>query len=63
MLFVFFFVWYGFEYFLRLAVKRNKDLAYRSMGFEREAYANESDKDYLRHRRPYNWLKLILSAG
>lgn len=32
--------------------------AYRSILFEREAYANEKNEDYLENRRHYAWLKL-----
>ena len=31
--------------------------AYRSILFEREAYANEKNEDYLENRRHYAWIK------
>lgn len=30
---------------------------YRNISFEREAYSNESDLNYLKIRKPYSWLK------
>ncbi|TRX20645.1 hypothetical protein FNW25_02320 [Flavobacterium franklandianum] len=54
-----FFIWYFLEFFLRLAQYRNKDLAYRNISFEREAYANEKDLDYLKNRTFWDFLKYI----
>jgi hypothetical protein len=59
MLFIFFFLWYAAEYFIRLAKYGDKQLAYKNIGFEKEAYFNESDPEYVRNRKPFNWLKLI----
>jgi len=49
---VFFYLWYGLEYFFRLIQYKNKQLAYRNISFEREAYTNEKDPQYL-HRRSF----------
>ena len=38
MLYIFFYIWYGIEWIIRLLMKGN---AYRNISFEREAYANE----------------------
>jgi len=45
-----FFIWYTLEFFMRLIQFKNFDLAYRNISFEREAYANESDLEYLKRR-------------
>ena len=45
-----FFIWYVLEFLIRLVQYKNKDLAYRNISFEREAYANEKDLDYLKKR-------------
>jgi hypothetical protein len=45
-----FFVWYFVEYAVRLLQYKNANLAYRNISFEREAYANELDFDYLKRR-------------
>jgi len=52
-----FFVWYLMEYLFRLAQYRNRFQAYRNISFEREAYANESDPNYLKHRKIFAFLK------
>ncbi len=38
---------------------RNGEQAYRESPFEREAYRNEMDLDYLSTRPRYNWVKYI----
>lgn len=45
-----FFVWYFLEFLLRLIQYKNRDLAYRNISFEREAYTNEKDLNYLKQR-------------
>jgi hypothetical protein len=52
-----FFIWYFLEYLVRLVQYKNADLAYRNISFEREAYANEFNLDYLEHRSFLRFLK------
>jgi len=54
-----FFIWYFLEYLFRLIQYKNKDLAYRNISFEREAYAKETDFDYLKNRSLFQFLKYI----
>jgi hypothetical protein len=54
-----FFVWYFLEYMVRLVWCRNKNTAYKSISFEREAYENEKSPDYLKSRPFWNFLKYI----
>ena len=55
-----FFWWYVFEWLFRLAqYSRNKDKAYRNISFEREAYANQSDLEYLTNRKHFAWTKYL----
>lgn len=54
-----FYIWYFFEFYLRWIQYRNFDLAYRNISFEREAYTNENDHDYLQKRKFWNFLKYI----
>lgn len=56
MLYVFFYLWYVIEWIVRLF--KNGD-AYRNISFEREAYANENNRDYLTNRKMYNWINFI----
>jgi len=52
-----FFIWYFLEFILRLIQYKNMDLAYRNISFEREAYANEKDLDYLKSRSFWNFFR------
>ena len=52
-----FFVWYGVEFFFRLVQYRNRRQAYYNISFEREAYANEKDLDYLKKRPFWKFLR------
>ena len=54
-----FYLWYGVEYIIRLCITRDHDRAYCSISFEQEAYANERDQDYLKHRHLYAWLRYL----
>ena len=54
-----FFIWYLMEFLLRLIQYGNMDLAYRNISFEREAYTNEKDFNYLRKRSFWKFLKCI----
>lgn len=54
-----FFVWYLMEYVFRLMRYGNRYEAYRNISFEREAYANEKDPDYLKSRSFWKFLKYV----
>ncbi len=59
MLIVPFFIWYAIEFLVRLAMTRNFSSAYRTIGFEREAYAKEKDPLYLKSRPLWNFIKFL----
>lgn len=59
MLIIPFFIWYILEYSIRLIQYKNKDLAYRNISFEREAYANERDINYLKNRSFFQFIQYI----
>nr|WP_262733776.1 hypothetical protein [Gaetbulibacter sp. NE] len=54
-----FFVIYGFEFLIRLLQYKRWSLAYRNISFEREAYFQEAQLDYLKYRRLYSFLKYL----
>ena len=54
-----FYIVYGIEFLIRYAYYKNWHLAYRTISFEREAYANERRLDYLKHRPFWNFLKYL----
>ena len=59
LLVVLFFVWYLLEFLVRLMQTRNRYQAYRRISFEREAYENEKDPDYLNARSFWRFLKYL----
>lgn len=63
MLVIFFFLWYGIEWLVRLVQYRNATTAYKNISFEREAYANQNSIDYLDIRKPYSFIKYINNYG
>ncbi|MDW5287596.1 hypothetical protein [Formosa sp. PL04] len=54
-----FYIWYALEFLLRLAQYKNRRMAYKHISFEREAYANEKDLNYLQSRSRFSFLKSI----
>jgi hypothetical protein len=51
-----FFMIYGLDYLVKLIRYRDKDVAYRNVVFEREAYENENDLEYLKSRSFWRFL-------
>lgn len=54
-----FFLWYFIEYGLRLIQYKNKNMAYRNISFEREAYSNEINLDYIKNRKLWDFRKYL----
>jgi len=54
-----FFIWYVIEYTIRLLQYRDRYKAYLNISFEREAYANEAQLDYLKHRSFWKFLNFL----
>lgn len=59
LLYIPFFILYVLEWLAHLVKYRKWWKAYQSISFEREAYANDANPDYLAHRKPYSWLRYI----
>jgi len=59
MLVVPFYIWYILEYSIRYLQVRNKQNAYRNISFEREAYENDSNLDYIKKRKWYAFIKYL----
>lgn len=57
LLYAFFFVWYVAEWLYWLIRLGDTWRAYRSIRFEREAYAHEDEPGYLARRRPYAYVR------
>lgn len=59
LLYIFFYMWYVIEWMIRLIRYRDSYKAYRSLSFEREAYANDRNLTYLENRKPFSFLKYL----
>ncbi len=59
MLFFLFFVWYFTEFFIRWMCYRKIMKAYRNISFEREAYSNDQDLEYIYNRKFWNFLSYM----
>ena len=59
MLLVFFYLWYGIECGIKFLQYKNKYLAYRNISFEKEAYENELNINYIRSRKFWGFLKYL----
>lgn len=57
LLIVFFYIWYVVEYYYWLWKLNDKHLAYHNICFEREAYAQEEDLNYLQKRKIWSFWK------
>jgi hypothetical protein len=54
---LFFYIWYLLEWVIKLFRYGRK--SYNNISFEREAYKNASNKDYLLTRKRFAWIKYI----
>ncbi len=59
MLIIPFYIWYFIEYLLRLIQYKDRKKAYFTISFEREAYKNEKDLNYLKQRSFWSFLKYL----
>jgi len=51
-----FYVWYILEFMFRWIQFKNRKKAYFAISFEREAYSNEKDLNYLKERSFWKFL-------
>jgi len=54
-----FFAWYILEYFIKVVYYKDGYVAYCNISFEREAYQNENDLDYLKKRSFWSFIKYL----
>lgn len=59
LLFVPFYILYVMEWLVRLVEYRNREDAYMNISFEREAYANGHNLNYLPNRKLFAWLHYL----
>ena len=60
LLYIFFYLWYVIEYLIRIPMY-DFDIvqAYRNISFEREAYANDEDFEYLKSRKLFAFVRYL----
>ncbi len=54
-----FFIWYGIEFLMKWFLCKDKNVAYRTISFEKEAYENEKDLNYLKKRSFWKFLNYL----
>jgi len=54
-----FYVWYFVEYLILLLQFKDRKMAYRNISFEREAFENEKDLNYLKQRSFLGFLRYV----
>lgn len=57
LLFLPFYVFYVIEWLFKVIKYINGYQAYRNISFEKEAYSNQENLNYLRQRKPYSFLR------
>jgi hypothetical protein len=55
----FFYLFHGLKWCLKLLKYQNKNSAYLDVSFEREAYQNENNVNYLKTRKPWAFLNYL----
>lgn len=59
LLWIFFYLWYGAEWLIRLLQYKSRSLAYRNISFEREAYECDTVFEYINTRKKYAFFKFL----
>lgn len=59
LLYIPFYLWYVFEWLIRLAIYRDTRKAYRNISFEREAYTNQYNTAYTVKRNKFAWRQYL----
>lgn len=59
MLWIFFFLFYLFEFLAKIVIYKKPGLAYRNISFEREAYAKERDFNYPESKPRWSFVKYM----
>lgn len=54
-----FYIWYILEWAIKWMRCKDRSKAYYDIGFEREAYANDRNPEYLKTRRFWNFIAYI----
>lgn len=55
----FFYLFYGLEWLIKLLKYKNSYITYENLSFEREAYQNEHNLDYIKNRKKWAFIKYM----
>jgi hypothetical protein len=55
-----FYIWYFFDFGIQFLKFKNMGKGYRNICFEKEAYANEKNLNYLEERKFWSFLKYLV---
>ncbi|MEE9407073.1 MAG: hypothetical protein V3V28_03250 [Polaribacter sp.] len=59
LLIIFFYLFYGIEFLIKLFKYKNAYITYKNLSFEREAYQNEKDFKYLKTRKQWAFINYL----
>lgn len=59
LLIILFFIIYSLEWFVKFFIYKKSSLAYKNISFEREAYQNENNTEYLKKRKRCAFIKYM----
>ncbi len=59
LLVIFFYLWYGIEFLIHFFRYKDQYTAYRRISFEREAYENDENLNYLKKRTLWSFLNYM----
>lgn len=59
LLYLFFYIWYLVEWLFKSVKYANTKKGYYNISFEREAYSNQDNLEYLRVRKRYSFIKYL----
>lgn len=63
LLFAPFYIFYAIEWIIRIIQYRNPKTAYYNISFEREAYHNHFNLEYLRQRKRFSFWKYLVTKN
>ncbi|MCL7764089.1 hypothetical protein MPF19_11725 [Polaribacter sp. Z014] len=59
LLLIFFYIFYSLEWVFKFLKHKNGYLAYKNLSFEREAYQNENNFNYIKNRKFWAFIKYL----
>lgn len=62
LLLIFFYFWYFIEFFIHFCKLGSREKAYMNISFEKEAYQNHHDFNYLKNRKAWTFIGYLKKA-